>query len=280
MSLTNKAALAAVSVLACVGLGGCVLAWDHRTSDFVPEFVLAGDSTMSAYGPERYPRMGWGMVFACGARSDVSVVNLAASGRSTKSYLAEGRWQAVLDVLDPGDVVLIQFGHNDQKSEDPMRFTEPEGAFRDNLRTMIDSARAKRARPVLVTPVARRRFVDGAPRDTHGAYADAVRQVARERGVFLVDLSADSLVLLAHEGEEASKGLYLHIAPHERVPAYPEGVGDDTHFSEAGARAIARLVWRRLAEDGSPVAHVAAPAAASLAPGFVVGGPGCVRGRP
>jgi lysophospholipase L1-like esterase len=234
---------------------------------------------MSAYGPERYPRMGWGMVLACGLRG-ANVVNLAASGRSTKSFIAEGRWPNALDALDSGDVVLIQFGHNDQKVEDPTRFTQPDGAFSENLGAMIEAARAKGAIPVLLTPVARRRFVNGRAQDTHGAYADAVRRVARERRVVLVDLSADSLALLMREGEARSRSLYLHFTPDDKSPAYPDGVADDTHFSEAGARAIARLVIQRLAQSDAPLSRLADPHAVALAPGFNAGGPACTKDLP
>lgn len=267
---------AAAAAFACLALSACV----HPRNDATLDVVLVGDSTVSAYGPERYPRMGWGMVLACGLRLDGSVVNFAASGRSTKSFMDEGRWAAALEALHKGDVLLIQFGHNDQKSDDPKRYTDPDGVFSRNLGAMIDGARAKGAVPVLVTPAPRRRFAQGAPVDTHGDYAAAVRRVAHEQGVFLVDLSASGLALLAQVGEQGSKALYLHYAPEDGVSAYPDGISDDTHFSEQGARAIARLVVRRLAEDGSPLALIADSESAFLAPGFIAGGPGCLKAAP
>lgn len=280
MSLTVRWWAYTLSLAACTVLCACTHPGPAPNPPPPSQIVLVGDSTVSAYGPERYPRMGWGMVLGCGLRADISVVNLAASGRSTKSFIAEGRWQSALDALRGGDVVLIQFGHNDQKLEDPQRYTAPDGAFRDNLAVMIDSARSKGAIPVLLTPVARRRFVAGLAQDTHAAYADAVRRVAQERNVALVDLSADSLALLAQEGEARSRALYLHFSPNDGVRAYPDGVADDTHFSEAGARAMARLVVQRLAQSGLPLARSVQPDATSLAPGFVVGGPGCAKEHP
>lgn len=239
--------------------------------------LIAGDSTASAYGPERYPRMGWGMVLACGFPGSVAVDNRAVSGRSTKSYLDEGHWDRLLAATQARDVVLIQFGHNDEKTEDPRRYTPARGAFVDNLTRFVSDVRTKGATPVLVTPVARRRFADGMAMDTHGEYDDAVRDTARSTGAALIDLGADSMALLTREGEEGSRRLYLHFTAADGVAAYPDGVSDDTHFSEAGARAIARLVVSRLAEIRSPVGRAAHADAPALRPGFHAGGPACAR---
>lgn len=238
-----------------------------------PRVVIVGDSTASAYGRERWPRMGWGMVLGCGL-DGVAVENRAVSGRSTKSYQDEGRWAATRAMLRRGDVLLIQFGHNDEKTEDPARFTDADGVFAANLARFIAEARAAGATPVLVTPVARRKFVAGRVVDTHGGYDDAVRRLATETHTPLIDLSSDSMALIEREGPERSKRLFLHFQSSQQVAAYPQGVEDDTHFSEAGARVIAGLVARRLAVLDTPVrAHVRPDA-----PGLqeqTLGGPRC-----
>jgi lysophospholipase L1-like esterase len=136
--------------------------------------------------------------------------------------------------------------------------------------------RAAGATPVLLTPVARRRFVDGRIVDTHGAYDDAVRALAASAGAPLIDLGADSMALVSSAGEEGSKRLFLHLAAQD-VVAYPQGVQDDTHFSEAGARAVARLVAMRLATLDTPARSFVRPRAVALDPGFEAGGPSCGR---
>ncbi|MBT9446895.1 MAG: rhamnogalacturonan acetylesterase [Hyphomonadaceae bacterium] len=240
-----------------------------------PRVIIVGDSTASAYGPERYPRMGWGMVLACGLSAGVTVDNRAVSGRSTKSFIDEGHWSRAIAQARPGDVVLIQFGHNDEKVEDPTRFTQPAGAFTDNLQRFIEEVRASGASPVLVTPVARRRFVDGRAADSHGAYDDAVRALAAATRTPMVDLASDSLAFLQSEGEEGSRRFYLHLEPADGVAAYPQGVRDDTHFSEHGARAIARLVAKRLATLATPLRPFVRARARALQPGFITRAPSC-----
>lgn len=249
------------------------------TAPTLPGVMIVGDSTASAYGPERYPRMGWGMVLACGLDPRIHVDNRAASGRSTKSFVSEGRWAEALEHIRAGDIVLIQFGHNDEKSEDPNRYTASRGAFAHNLFTFVSDVRAHRGIPVLVTPVARRQFANSIAVDTHGDYDDAVRAVSSKAHVPLVDLNADSMAFLNATGKLNSKRLYLHFTQEDALPAYPQGVSDDTHFSEAGARAMARMVVRRLHEIRTPLRSATLPDALALQPGFIAGGPSCTAAQ-
>src|SRR5207237_3006653 len=134
---------------------------------------LAGDSTMAQKLPEKRPETGWGEIL--GQYFDekkVVVDNRAQNGRSTKTFISEGRWQAIIDALKKGDYVFIQFGHNDESKEKGERYTPPED-YRKNLIKFIEEVRAKKANPVLLTPVMRRRFdKDGKFYDTHGEYHD------------------------------------------------------------------------------------------------------------
>lgn len=194
--------------------------------------VIAGDSTASAYSAERRPRTGWGEVLP--SFLDLPVVNRAVSGRSTRSYIAEGRLEKLRGELRPGDLLLIQFGHNDAKREDPARYAEASGAYADNLLRFATAARAAGATPVLLTPVARRAFDrDGVVVDTHRGYADAVRALARRERLALVDLGLLSMNWLRELGAEASKAYYLHL---------PGAAADDTHTHARGASAIACMV--------------------------------------
>ena len=173
--------------------------------------------------------------------STVVVDNRAKNGRSTKSFIAEGLWQPVLDNLQEGDYVFIQFGHNDEGKEKVGRYTTPE-EFKRNLMRYISETRSKKAIPVLITPVARRSFDStGRIRETHPIYTDAVKEVAQQLHVPLIDLDQKSQTLLQQYGPENSKILYNYLEVGEH-PNYPDGRKDDTHFSELGARIMAEIV--------------------------------------
>lgn len=201
---------------------------------------LVGDSTMSEKSVKAYPEAGWGMPFAFFFNEAVRVDNRAQNGRSTKSFLRENRWSAVMDSLKSGDYVLIQFGHNDEVQTKKNATTELE--FRTNLKRFVSEARSKKAHPVLITAVARRKFdAAGKLEDTHAVYSEIVRQVAGETKTPLIDLDKRSQALLIQMGPENSKFLYNHLQPGEH-PNYPNGIEDDTHFNEFGARKMAQLV--------------------------------------
>ena len=152
-----------------------------------------GDSTMADKPLEKpNPERGWGQLLPRYFRDPAMVVNHAKNGRSSKSFRDEGLWQPVLDALRPGDFVIIQFGHNDEKKEDPTRYSDPKTTFRENLRRYVSETRAKGARPILATPINRREFdAEGKLKDTHGDYPPAVRAVAAEEKVPLLDLHRD-----------------------------------------------------------------------------------------
>ncbi|MEI6945942.1 rhamnogalacturonan acetylesterase [Paraflavisolibacter sp. H34] len=206
---------------------------------------LVGDSTMSEKQRKAYPEMGWGMMFTKFVDTATTVVyNTAQNGRSTRTFLEEKRWAPILDSLQEGDVVLIQFGHNDEVPTKPQATTEKE--FQKNLARYVDEARAKKAVPVLITPAARRSFdAAGKVQDTHKVYAELVRKVARKKKVPLVELDRKSQALLQSYGPGASKYLFNHLKPGEH-PNYPAGKTDDTHFSELGARKMAEIVYAEL----------------------------------
>ena len=195
---------------------------------------------MSIKSVKAYPETGWGMPFVYFFDSTVVVDNRAMNGRSTGSFLAENRWQPVADSLEEGDYVLIQFGHNDEV-ETKKTYTTPE-EFSANLKRYVTETRTKKAHPVLITPVARRRFDEaGKIAGTHDQYSEIVRSVAKELQVPLIDLDKKSQALLQELGVEQSRLMFNWLAPGEH-PNYPEGNEDNTHFNELGARKIAELV--------------------------------------
>ncbi|HTT56628.1 MAG TPA: rhamnogalacturonan acetylesterase [Opitutaceae bacterium] len=212
-----------------------------------PKLHLIGDSTMANKPTDPpNPEHGWGQMLPQFFRDPAMVVNHAVNGRSTKSFIDEGRWQQVLDELHPGDYVLIQFGHNDEKLEDPKRGTTPDGTYADNLRRFVRETRAHGATPLLATPVARRKWdAAGHLVDTHGAYPDAMRRVAREENVPLLELQRLTTAMEEQAGVEGSKKIHLWIKPGEYA-RLPDGRQDDTHYSEYGATRVAALAVQEM----------------------------------
>lgn len=202
---------------------------------------LAGDSTMAEKKSDKRPETGWGEYLQIHFdETKVKVENHAQNGRSTKSFINEGRWQKIVDSLKKGDFVFIQFGHNDEKLDKPEVGAAANGEYRNNLIRFVNDVRAKKANPVLLTPVMRRRFNEkGEFYDTHGEYPDAVRKVAAELKVPLIDMHRKSEAVLVKFGEAESKKLFLQLAPKAH-PNYPNGVEDNTHFSAFGAEQMAR----------------------------------------
>lgn len=210
---------------------------------------LAGDSTVSNYDSSLAPRAGWGQVFDRFFDDKIVVKNEASSGRSSKSFIDEGRLDSILHQIEKGDYLFIQFGHNDEKVEDPTRYTEPYSTYKSYLKQYIDGARAKGATPVLVTPVERRRFTaEGVARDSHGVYPDAMKELGLEENVPVIDLTAKSKALFQELGPEGTKEIFLWLDAGEHVN-YPNGVQDNTHFQEAGAEEIAKLVLEGIEES-------------------------------
>jgi lysophospholipase L1-like esterase len=204
---------------------------------------LIGDSTMCTYGPNQFPITGWGMPFANFFDSSVTIDNRAKGGRSTRTFINEGRWRPIADSLREGDFVFIQFGHNDEAKEPKYadRYTPVED-YKKNLIRFITETRARKAIPILVTPVTRRKFdAEGKIMETHMEYTGAMYEIAKLYNVPLIDLDRKSRELLQQFGSEDSKVLFMQLEPGEH-PNYPEGQKDNTHFNEYGARKIAELV--------------------------------------
>lgn len=204
------------------------------------DIFIAGDSTASVYGPEVFPRMGWGQVLGDFYGDDINVVDLAQSGRSSRSFIDEGWFADLAGRIGAGDILLIQFGHNDEKIHSPERYTAPETDFKTYLKKYIDLAHDKSATPVLLTPVVRRKFEDGKLVPTHGKYPGSMRELAASTHTALIDMTRMSGQFVASLGEEGSKTVYLYLAGVDKTKP------DNTHFTETGAYAMASLVARGL----------------------------------
>lgn len=237
-----------MKILATLLIASCFSAILPNPAQKKIRIFLAGDSTMSIKDRRAFPETGWGIPFVHMWDSSVTIINLAKNGRSTKSFRAEGLWQQILDAAQPGDHVIIQFGHNDESKDKGDRYSPPD-SFKMNLSRFIAEARSKQAIPVLVTPVSRRKFdASGQALPTHAEYSPLVVEVARRENVLLVDLDEKSRALYQRFGPEHSKWLFLQLQPGEH-PNHPEGKNDNTHFSELGARLIAQIMWRSLTDS-------------------------------
>jgi len=202
---------------------------------------IIGDSTVDDNQP---PFRGWGWALPQYVREGVTVKNHALSGRSSRSFRAEGLFEPVEKALGPGDLLLIQFGHNDEKDDE--RHTDPDTTFPEELWRYCAAALSKGAQPVLITPVCRRFFGgDGSLFYTHGEYPRAIRKLAAEKHVPLCDLKAASRALYRSLGEKGTADLFVRLAPGEH-PDFPEGHDDRSHFNAHGATVIAGLVGEEL----------------------------------
>ena len=208
-----------------------------------------GDSTVTFNRIGTYPQQGMSNVLPLFLREGYTLSPHGYNGRSTKSFQDEGLWKPVADRMQAGDFLLIQFGHNDEKP-DPLRHTDPDTSFKENLRLFIRTAQQKGAYPILHTPIGRRlfdaegNFLPG----SHGEYPRAIREAGAEMNVPVIDLTALTEEFLAQIGDDDSKPLFV----------WPV---DNTHLKFEGAVAILRLWATQMLKLGSPYADIVEPLA-------------------
>ena len=242
---------------------------DHLTTIFV-----IGDSTAAKKDTTNGKvERGWAMALQDYFDSDyIRVDNHAVNGRSSKSFIDEGRWDKVLSLIRPGDYVIIQFGHNDEKAQ-PARHTDPGSTFDYNLAKYVRETRERGGIPVIMNPVVRRNFMVKAPEvaddellrtstvkdgvkmiegdsliDTHGLYAQAPRDVAERMNCLFVDANKITHDLEQGLGREVSKKLHMWFLPGEE-PSEPQGKQDNTHYNKYGARVVAGLLAEALVKE-------------------------------
>lgn len=253
MKTTPGKILAPIAFIALIGIVSFVTIQSISAEDKRKKgetwIYIAGDSTAATYPEKRAPRAGWGQMLDPFFDEDIRVINKAKSGRSSKSFIAEGRLDDILSEIQPNDYLFIQFGHNDAKTNSPERYTEPFSTYKHYLKQYIDGARDKGAIPVLLTPVERRSFSnDGKISASHGDYPEAMKELAAEENVPLLDLTKRTTVLYNQLGPVATKHLFMWLEAG-RYPYYPEGESDNVHFQEEGARKIADLVIEGIEES-------------------------------
>lgn len=230
---------------------------------------MIGDSTMANKSLEGgNQERGWGHVLGGFFTEDIVVDNHAMNGRSSKSFIDEGRWDAVLNKMKPGDYVFIQFGHNDEKPNID-RHTDPGTTFDANLKKFVNETRDKGGIPVLFNSIVRRNFRNNENAvtdddfrreklsethegdvliDTHGEYLNSPRNVAEELEVAFVDMNKLTHDLVQGLGAEASKRLFMWI-PEGIYAACPKGRQDNTHLNVYGARTIAKITVEAIAKS-------------------------------
>lgn len=236
-----------VLMAACALLWGCGTAKQASKVQVVKppktcKVLLAGDSTCAPRREKDRPKYGWGECLA-EYLDGYQVINRAVGGRSSKSFIDEGRWDKLMEKVEKGDVVLIQFGHNDEKKKAADRYTEPFGSFYDNLCRFIDEVKAKEAIPVILTSLSRRQFKsDGTLKRTHGQYPAAAKKAAADKGVVLLDIEEISYQWITSLGDEASKARFFVSVDGK----------DNTHLVELGAKEVAEMTAKALKECGEP----------------------------
>ena len=190
-----------------------------------------------------YPQTGWVQLLDRFFESETQILNFARNGRSSKSFIAEGRFKKVLEQAQPGDFALIQFAHNDEKSNDPERYASPEkgGEFRKNLSFMAKELEKKGVKPVFLTPVTRRKFVsENKIENSHGLYPNAVLETAAELKIPCIDLTALSTEYFEKCGKEKSRRFFMNFDAGI-FENYPDGKSDDSHLRCDGAYSVCRL---------------------------------------
>lgn len=234
-----------------------------------PTIFMIGDSTMANKPLEGgNEERGWGQMLPGFLTDDVVVDNHAKNGRSSKSFIDEGRWDAVLGKMCEGDYLIIQFGHNDEKP-DEKRHTVPGGSYDDNLRRFVEGARSKGATPIICNSIVRRNFAvvaDAVTQDdsggkseqqveegdslveTHGEYLTAAKRVAEQTGTIFIDMNKMTHDLVQSMGPIDSRKLYLWTPPQTKA-FYPKGKQDNTHLNIHGARVVAEMAAKEIAKS-------------------------------
>jgi lysophospholipase L1-like esterase len=234
---------------------------------------IIGDSTVANYADNydpgkdyyktRYPVAGWGQVFQeCFTGADLTqfknvfkgdsviVADRARGGRSTRTFFQEGRWRAINETLQEGDVVIMQFGHNDGAENYPERYVPLEG-YKEFLRLFVTQTREKGAVPIILTPVCRNYpWNNGHLENVHGQYPQAAMDVAKEMNVFCIDLNQLCMDKFSELGQDFVTQNYFMNFPAGKYEAYPDGQADNTHFQTEGARFVAKIVFDEMKKLG------------------------------
>lgn len=215
------------------------------------KIFMIGDSTMQYNSYFTYPQTGWGQGLSLFIKEGYSIENHGKNGRSTKSFIDEGRFDVVLQRLQPGDYVICQFGHNDEK-DDPLRGTQKDTAYLENLKYFASKVNEKQATIVFATSISRLKFENGLCVDTHKGYPQAMLEFAKKNNYVCIDLNTLTLDLYNKLGEEKAKNNYM-IFPANTYENFIEGKNDTSHLRYEGAVAVAKLFVNGILKTNSPI---------------------------
>lgn len=216
------------------------------------KIFMMGDSTMKYNNIFRYPQVGWGQVLHLFTKNEWLVEDHAENGRSTKSFKEEGRFDVILSRIQSGDFVICQFGHNDEKKQDPSRYTEPYGEYQKNLAYFAQEVEKKGGHIVFATSITRHHFENGVCTNTHGEYPKAMLEFAAKNGYTCIDLNHLTMQLYTKLGEEATKKYHM-IFPKNTYESFPEAKEDHSHLRYEGALMVAELFVRAVAKTKDPI---------------------------
>ncbi len=234
------------------------------TGCFGTDIYLCGDSTICHYSGRYAPKAGWGMKLKSFCVQGVEVINLGAPGATTQSIrMTHKLWDKLINKIKPGDFVVIQFGHNDQKPNNPKKPNHVHCGVNDlypaNLAAFIHEVKAKKAFPVLATPICRRIYKDGKffdpTKPTLREYSDAAMAIAKKENIPVVDMNGLTTEMIVNAGEEGSKKFYMILKPGE-FPNYPKGSNDLTHLNTNGAEIFASLFVEDAKKQKLPIAKL------------------------
>ena len=206
---------------------------------------MMGDSTMKYNNIFQYPQVGWGQVLHLFTKNEWLIEDHAENGRSTKSFIAEGRFDVILSRLQQGDYVICEFGHNDEKKQDPTRYTEPYGSYQENLKYIAEEVLKRGANIIFATPITRHKFIDGVCVNTHLDYPQAMLDFALENGYTCIDMNKLTMDLYTKLGEEETKKFHM-IFPPNTYKYYKEGKDDHSHLRYEGAINVAELFVKEI----------------------------------
>ncbi|HIT49897.1 MAG TPA: rhamnogalacturonan acetylesterase [Candidatus Pelethenecus faecipullorum] len=211
----------------------------------VQRIITLGDSTMQFNPYNKFPQTGWPQALVRFIRPEVEIKNFAVNGKSTKNFIELKLFEKALNEIGEQDLVLIEFGHNDQKIEDPTRYTKPFEGYQSNLREMVECCTKRGAHVILLTPIAQRNFKDGVLVESHGDYPKAMMELASQMKVPCIDLYTLTKDVLRQEGEELSKRFYMNFGSG-LYENHPSGLTDDTHLRYDGAFMVANCFYKAM----------------------------------
>ena len=214
------------------------------------KIFIAGDSTASTKAEDKRPETGWGEKLQQFCSTNYEVRNLAFKGASTKTFIKQGLLEKLRQEISQNDYLIIQFGHNDQKIEDPNWGTSI-SEYQNNLARFIDVAKHNNAIPIVLSSIIRRHYEKGKLINTLGAYPQAAHDAAIANDAFFIDLNKISFAYISLMSPKESQKLWLNV---DHSVNYPQGIHDNTHLNDAGATLIAKLVAQEIAKLAAPLA--------------------------